>query len=285
MFEKYIEEYIKQSFDDYMNSRDISVDPNAFTDTRNKAVLTANALGIVNGMSGGKFEPFSSLTRAQMAVMINRTANAPYGFTHKFTDVIGHWVDSELGWPSSVGIINGVGNNRFNPDGQLTTEQAIAMTYRLWQVLHSETPNTLLPPPALPTPTTPTPTTPVPTPPTPVTPPATGVTIEQLSNTMTSFYDELKAYGASLGFTVDALTNINKHTLPTFSMVIGETYFRNNRYDIKALISVSNANRPAGPYQFNFFLNDKAGNSINMPYTLSSPYTLDSAKQVLYYYR
>ena len=75
----------------------------------------------------------------QIAAIINRVARVlginTDGYTHSFTDVVGHWVDTELGWPSSVGIINGVGNNQFSPDTELTTEQAIAVTYRALQVL------------------------------------------------------------------------------------------------------------------------------------------------------
>ena len=57
------------------------------------------------------------------------------GYTHTFTDVAGHWCDTELGWPVHAGIINGVGNNRFDPDGVLTTEQAIVITQRALEVL------------------------------------------------------------------------------------------------------------------------------------------------------
>lgn len=117
----------------------VEVNPSAFTDTSDKAVLAANALGIIQGVGNNKFDPDGTFTRAQIAAIINRIARVlgvdTDGYSHIFSDVVGHWVDSELGWPSSVGIINGVGDNKFSPDTELTTEQAIAITYRALQVL------------------------------------------------------------------------------------------------------------------------------------------------------
>ncbi len=111
----------------------------AFTDTSDNAVLAANALGIINGTGNGKFSPDGTLTRAQIAAIINRVANVmgvdTDGYKHSFTDVAGHWVSAELGWPFATGIINGVGNNKFDPDAELTAEQAIAITYRALNVL------------------------------------------------------------------------------------------------------------------------------------------------------
>lgn len=54
------------------------------------------------------------------------------GYIHSFTDVASHWADPELGWSSNVGLINGVGDKKFSPDTELTTEQAIAITYRAY---------------------------------------------------------------------------------------------------------------------------------------------------------
>ena len=102
-------------------------------------MLAANALGILSGTGGGKFSPDGTLTRAQIAAVINRVAGVlgvdTAGYLHSFTDVSGHWADKELGWPSGVGVINGVGGGKFNPDAELTTEQAIAITYRALQAL------------------------------------------------------------------------------------------------------------------------------------------------------
>ena len=139
MFINLIEQSSGKSVDEILSEKGVELNKSAFTDTADKAVLAANALGIIYGTGNNKFSPEGTLTRAQIAAIMNRTARVlgvdTEGYSHSFTDISGHWANSELGWPSSVGIINGVGNNKFSPDTQLTTEQAIAITYRALQIL------------------------------------------------------------------------------------------------------------------------------------------------------
>ncbi len=139
MFINLIEKSSGKDIGTFMAEKGVSTSGDAFVDTSDEAVLAANALGIINGVGNNKFNPDGTLTRAQIAAIINRVAKTlgvdTDGCTHNFVDVFGHWVDAELGWPTSVGIINGVGNNKFNPDAELTTEQTIAITYRAFKVL------------------------------------------------------------------------------------------------------------------------------------------------------
>lgn len=139
MFINLIERRSGKPINEFMEDKGVEVNPSAFTDTNDKAVLAANALGIIQGIGDNKFDPNGTFTRAQIAAIINRIARVlgveTEGYSHSFTDVSGHWANSELGWPSSVGIINGVGDNKFSPDTELTTEQAIAITYRALQAL------------------------------------------------------------------------------------------------------------------------------------------------------
>ena len=139
MFINLLEAASGKTIDEIMADKGVSINSGAFTDTADKAVLAANALGIIQGVGHNKFDPDGTLTRAQIAAIINRAARVmgveTEGYTHSFTDVAGHWVSDELGWPVHAKIIEGVGNNRFDPDGKLTTEQAIAITYRALQAL------------------------------------------------------------------------------------------------------------------------------------------------------
>ena len=139
MFINLIEQSSGLSIDDFMASKEVSINNAAFEDTTDKAVLAANALGIINGMGDGRFNPNGTLTRAQIAAIINRAANVlgvdTAGYSHSFTDVVGHWVDAELGWPLQAEIVNGIGDNKYDPEGRLTTEQAIAITYRALKYL------------------------------------------------------------------------------------------------------------------------------------------------------
>lgn len=134
-----IEESMGQSIDEILTEEGAEINKNAFSDTTDTNVLAANALGIINGIGNGKFNPNGTLTRAQIAAMINRVAKVvgidTEGFTHNFTDVSNHWVNPELGWPVEANIIAGVGNNKFDPSTELTTEQTIIITYRALQAL------------------------------------------------------------------------------------------------------------------------------------------------------
>ena len=151
-----IEKTANQTIDEFLAVVDVSINSNVFTDTVDKAVLAANALGIINGVGNNRFNPAGILTRAQFAAIINRVARVmgveTEGFTHTFTDVNGHWVDPELGWPVHANIIGGVGNNRFDPNGNLTIEQTIAMTNRSYNALKGITLHPGLPPSGIPAP-------------------------------------------------------------------------------------------------------------------------------------
>ena len=126
--------------DSLLQKNGAAINEEMFSDTKDNNILSAAALGIINGVGGGKFNPNGTLTRAQIAALINRVANVlgieTDGYTHNFTDMTDNnkWVDSELGWPSSVGIINGVSSTKFNPGGTLTKEQALRIIYRAYKV-------------------------------------------------------------------------------------------------------------------------------------------------------
>ena len=139
MFIRLLEQSAGAPIDTILAEKGAAIDPAAFTDTADQNVLAANALGIINGVGGGRFDPDGTFTRAQIAAILNRTAQVlgvkTEGYGHSFTDVSGHWAESELGWPVHAGILNGVGNGRFDPDGVLTTEQAIVMARRALEAL------------------------------------------------------------------------------------------------------------------------------------------------------
>ncbi len=136
MFINLLEKASGKPVEEIISEKGKSIDENAFTDTSDRNVLSANALGIINGTGKGKFSPDGTLKRAQIAAIINRVATVmgieTAGYTHDFTDITANysWADSELGWPVEAGIIKGVGGTKFNPGGDLTTEQSILITAR-----------------------------------------------------------------------------------------------------------------------------------------------------------
>lgn len=131
-----------QTIDTIIQRSGKNVEQNVFSDTNDEAVAKLYALGIVNGVGGGRFSPEGTLTRAESAAMLNRVARLlnveTGGYSHGFTDVADHWVNSELGWSAHTGIIKGIGEGRFNPNGRLTAEQAIVISYRASEVLRTD---------------------------------------------------------------------------------------------------------------------------------------------------
>ena len=129
-----IENVTGQAIETFMEIKGVTINSNAFIDTENNSILAANALGILQGVGNNRFDPDGILTRAQIAVIINRLARVvgveTDNYTHTFTDIEEEWIDIELGWPSHVEIINGIGDNKFDPYSNLTIETAIVIAYR-----------------------------------------------------------------------------------------------------------------------------------------------------------
>lgn len=116
------------------------IDTNPFHDTNNLEILKAYNLGIVAGIGKGEFAPNNTITREQIAVMYYRTLDAidlslldqKYAIGYDDKGEISNWATEAIGFMSAKGVIGGVGNNRFNPHGTATREQAIALTVRTY---------------------------------------------------------------------------------------------------------------------------------------------------------
>ena len=91
----------------------------------------AIAHGLMNGVGNGMFEPESSMTRAMLVTVLWRYAGSPAGWENPFTDVPnGSWFTQAVAWAAENGIVNGVGNNKFEPDSNITREQMAAILFR-----------------------------------------------------------------------------------------------------------------------------------------------------------
>ena len=87
--------------------------------------------GLMNGMSDTVFAPNKTMTRAMLVTVLWRYSGSPEGFENTFTDVAdGQWYTKAVAWAAEKGIVNGVGNGRFNPNGLITREQLVVMIYR-----------------------------------------------------------------------------------------------------------------------------------------------------------
>ncbi|MCR8660179.1 S-layer homology domain-containing protein [Paenibacillus endoradicis] len=104
-----------------------------------KSVASAQQLGIVSGLTDGSFGVSNKITRQEMAAMAYR-AIQKVGITLKveqeavtFNDAqdFASYAKEAVTAMHKAGIINGVGNDKFDPEGTATRAQAAVILYRL----------------------------------------------------------------------------------------------------------------------------------------------------------
>ena len=128
----YIENFSESAFS-------IGVINPPFTDTDNEHIGTLNALGIINGKSETEFEPNDSLTREEAAAILCRLIKEMYPnaaatemyFVFADGDQISDWAMNNIQVICNMGIMKGVGDNKFAPKELYTTEQAITTLVRV----------------------------------------------------------------------------------------------------------------------------------------------------------
>lgn len=82
---------------------------------------------------GTTFSPDMKLTRAMAATVLYRVSGETVAEDtgNKFTDVeAGSWYEDAVNWAAAKELTFGVGDNKFNPEGELTHEQWLTMMYR-----------------------------------------------------------------------------------------------------------------------------------------------------------
>ena len=110
----------------------------AFTDQADfkvdsDVVDTLVSLGVIEGFEDGSFQPNGTVTRAQMAKMIyvlrtgNSDASAYNDDKTSFTDIGSHWARGYIKYCQSLGIIAGKSNTKFDPNGNVTAQEAAKM--------------------------------------------------------------------------------------------------------------------------------------------------------------
>lgn len=96
-------------------------------------------LGLIQGDERGAFRPRKTLTRAQLAQMLYTLFNSPSATAVSFSDVAEEaWYAPAVRFAAGAGLLGGVGDGRFDPDGEVTTTQLIAVLGRLAQELNCD---------------------------------------------------------------------------------------------------------------------------------------------------
>ena len=93
--------------------------------------------GILQGTGDGTFQPETPLTRAQLCALLAQALNCkmPSGES-QFADVdMNTWYGPAVNALASMGLVNGVGGGRFDPDAPVSHEQFVTIMGRLAQRL------------------------------------------------------------------------------------------------------------------------------------------------------
>ena len=86
---------------------------------------------LFGGMSETTFEPDTPMTRAMLVTVLWRYEGEPHEGTNIFTDVPGgQWFTEAIAWAAHNGVVGGVGEGKFDPDGNVTREQMAAILCR-----------------------------------------------------------------------------------------------------------------------------------------------------------
>ncbi|MBR6825559.1 MAG: S-layer homology domain-containing protein [Oscillospiraceae bacterium] len=95
--------------------------------------VSAYDMGLVDGVSPFTFYGKGSMTRAMaLTVLYRMAAPEDKADSASYTDVLpGSWYEEAVNWGTQMGVVNGVGEGRFNPNGTVTREQFITMMMRL----------------------------------------------------------------------------------------------------------------------------------------------------------
>ena len=111
--------------------------PGVFTDVpaghwASEAVTFVTGRGIFTGTSATTFSPDMVMSRAMLATVLWRMEGQPApGSASPFTDVpAGQWYTDAVVWAAGEGVVKGIGNDLFDPDGLVTREQMATMLYR-----------------------------------------------------------------------------------------------------------------------------------------------------------
>ena len=115
----------------------VTISNAAFSDAdkidHTEAVEVMNALGVINGMPDGSFNPSGNVTRAEMAKMISIImlgdidADAFKGTVTDLKDINGHWAEGYIKYCYSQGVIAGRGDGTFAPNANVTAVEAAKM--------------------------------------------------------------------------------------------------------------------------------------------------------------
>ena len=107
-------------------------------------VIWAAEQNLISGIGGGLFAPYDYITREQAASLLLKVykylgGEEASGLRDAYADTnsISEWAKISVYRVSSLKLMGDIGQNKFNPKGQYTEEQAIITLLRTYHMLHN----------------------------------------------------------------------------------------------------------------------------------------------------
>ncbi len=136
-------------------SYDVFYNDRAFNDTKNhsatRIISFVSSRGLFSGVGNDNFAPDETMTRAMFVTVLARLEGVDLSQykTSRFSDVaVGDWYSAAIEWAADKGIVNGVGNGKFNPNAPITVEQMAVVLdnyikYKSYELIASSSKPTL----------------------------------------------------------------------------------------------------------------------------------------------
>ncbi len=95
--------------------------------------------GLMNGMTDTTFAPNTNMSRGMLVTVLWRYEGSPSGFANNFKDVPAKkYYTNAVCWAGENGIVNGVADRIFDPNGDITREQLATIMYRYTEYIGSD---------------------------------------------------------------------------------------------------------------------------------------------------
>lgn len=107
------------------------------TDWYFESIRFAKFYHLMSGVSETEFAPMNNLTRGMLVTILYRLEGEPECSASTFIDVeTGMWYSDGIAWAAENKIVNGIGDNKFAPNSNITREQIALIMYN-YSNLHS----------------------------------------------------------------------------------------------------------------------------------------------------
>ena len=97
----------------------------------NNAVSTLSNANIIYGKPGNLFDPNAPITRAEFAAIAVRFFGGEYSGEDQFSDISGHWANSEINRAYMNDLVKGYTDGTFRPDNNITRAEAMTIVNRV----------------------------------------------------------------------------------------------------------------------------------------------------------